>query len=75
MVRPIEDCLTEMADQGFTIVPGVFQPAQVERMRAAVDEVFAREEGHLEEHGAKVRFSINLTNDHKSFVRSCPTPS
>lgn len=74
MVRPIAECVAEMAEQGFTVVPGVFSPEQVERMRGAVEEVFAREEGSLEEHGSNVRFSINLSNKHQVFRDELQNP-
>jgi len=59
--------LEQMTEQGFAVLPEVFSPAEVERLRAATEEVFVREEGNLAGHGAQVRFSVNLTNKHAAF--------
>jgi ectoine hydroxylase-related dioxygenase (phytanoyl-CoA dioxygenase family) len=67
MTHPSKHHVDEMADQGFTTLPGVFSPAEVVRMREAIEEVFAREEGTLGMHGAHVRLSVNLTNKHAVF--------
>jgi ectoine hydroxylase-related dioxygenase (phytanoyl-CoA dioxygenase family) len=74
MPRSITRHLGEMAEQGFTIIPDVFSAAEVERMRAAVEEVFAREEGTLGNHGTHVRFSVNLTNKHATFRETVQNP-
>jgi ectoine hydroxylase-related dioxygenase (phytanoyl-CoA dioxygenase family) len=72
--RSIAHHLAEMANQGFTIVPDVFSAAEVERMRAAVEAIFAAEEGALGGHGAHVRFSVNLTNKHATFREAVQHP-
>src|SRR4051812_27281004 len=66
--------LDEMAETGFIVVPGVFSSEQVEAMRTAIDEVFAREAGTLGGHGEHVRFSVNLTNKHSAFREAVQTP-
>ena len=67
MSASIEGYLREIAEQGFAVVPDVFSPGEVDRMRTAIEEVFTREEGALAGHGPHVRFSINLTNKHAIF--------
>jgi ectoine hydroxylase-related dioxygenase (phytanoyl-CoA dioxygenase family) len=74
MSRSSAHHLAEMAEQGFTIIPDVFSAAEVKRLRAAVEEVFAREEGTLGAHGTDVRFSVNLTNKHVTFRETVQNP-
>ena len=74
MSEGIERYLGEIAEQGFTIAPNVFSPSEVERMRLALEEVFALEEGALSGHGEHVRFSVNLTNKHAVFREAVQNP-
>src|ERR1041385_1945915 len=67
--------LDEIAEQGFTVVPDVFSPEQIEAMRAAIEDVFAREDGALGGHGEHVRFSVNLTNKHAAFRDAVQNPN
>ncbi len=45
MTHPSTHHVDQMADQGFTTLPDVFSPAEVVRMRAAVEEVSWRRSG------------------------------
>jgi ectoine hydroxylase-related dioxygenase (phytanoyl-CoA dioxygenase family) len=74
MPERIECYLRQIAEQGFAVIPGVFSPGDVERMRAAIEEVFACEEGALAGHGPHVRFSVNLTNKHAVFRETIQQP-
>ena len=74
MPSTIESSLTAMAEQGYVVVPDVFSPEEVERMRAAIEAIFAREEGALTNHGSGVRFSINLTNKDAAFRETVQNP-
>lgn len=74
MPDPIEHYLRQIAEQGFTVVPGVFSDGEVERMRAAIEEIFVCEQGALAGHGPQVRFSVNLTNKHAVFRETVQQP-
>lgn len=67
MARDVSQYVHEVTTQGYTVIPDVFSADEVERMREAIEEIFAREEGTLAGHGPSVRFSINLTNKHAVF--------
>ena len=72
MVEPVDRYLKQIAEQGFAVIPDVFSPDEVERLRAATEEVFARE-GASTAHG-QVRFSYNLTNKHATFRETVQHP-
>jgi ectoine hydroxylase-related dioxygenase (phytanoyl-CoA dioxygenase family) len=72
VIESIDRYLREMTVQGFTVLPDVFSPQEVERLRAAMEGVFGRE-GASTDHG-RVRFSYNLTNKHATFREAVQHP-
>jgi len=74
MSSSVASYVTALAEQGYVVVPAVFSSTDVERMRDAIEAIFAREADALAGHGASVRFSINLTNKHAAFRDTVQNP-
>lgn len=75
--QSVEHYLRQISEQGFAVVPGVFSPQEVDRLRAAIEEVFAQEqsfEGASGGQGRYARYSYNLTNKHAVFREAIQQP-
>jgi ectoine hydroxylase-related dioxygenase (phytanoyl-CoA dioxygenase family) len=66
--------IREIEEQGCTVVPGVFSPAEVGRLKGAVQEVLASEAARRNVEEKDVQFAFNLTNKHPLFREAIQTP-
>jgi ectoine hydroxylase-related dioxygenase (phytanoyl-CoA dioxygenase family) len=71
-VGSVEGYVAALGAQGFTVIPDVFSPQEVERLRAAVEDVFAREGAPAGP--GQPRFSYNLSNKHGAFREAVQHP-